>query len=250
MRKLILSLVVAVSMTFPVFAQQEMSASGQVVSVRLLTRTMTVRDDDANEVIRYDVPMSANVTLAGQPGRLGYLRSGDTVNVSYTNTDGGRRAVRVRVPQPTSAMDGRIAEGPMSTVTGRVERVDARNRTVTVLGDQSGERFTYAVPEGTRVSVGGEQARLNQIQRGDNVILRFKDDAGQRQAARIRVPQTTTPLAQRAAPPAGVAAQPARAQLPRTASSVPMLSLIGILALLGAVAVRALRLSHARVNNR
>jgi hypothetical protein len=209
-----------------------MSASGEVVAVRLLTRTMTVRDKSANEVIRYSVPLSTTVTLAGQPGRLGYLRSGDTVNVNYVNTDDGRKAVVVRVPEPTSAMDMRIVEGPMSTITGRVEGVDYGNRTITVLGDQSGERFTYAVPQGTRVSVGGESARIGQIQRGDKVVLRFKDESGQRQTARVRVPQPATPLSARrvAAAPAANTALPT--QLPRTASSLPLFALFGAIALL------------------
>lgn len=245
MRRLLLALIFILPIVSTSFAQQQMSATGEVVSVRLLTRTMSVRDASRNsEVIRYNVPMGTNVTLAGQPGRLGYLRAGDTVNVNYVNTDDGREATRVRVPQPTSAMDMRITEGPMSTITGTVERVDYRNRTLTVLGDQSGERFTYAVPQGTRVTVGGENARLGHIDRGDSVILRFNDAAGQRQAARLRVPQTSTPLAQRRdqTPPAGVAAQQApRAQLPRTASSLPLLVLFGALAFLGAGSLGLMR---------
>ena len=234
MKKLLLAIMLAVPMVSTSYAQQEMSASGQVVSVRMLTRTMTVRDASANEVIRYNVPMDTTVTLAGQPGRLGYLRSGDTVNVNYVNTDEGRETVRVRVPQPTSAMDMRIAEGPMSTVTGSVEGINYGNRTVTVRGDQSGERFTYAIPQGTRVTVGGEDARIGHIQRGDSVVLRFKEEAGQRQAARLRVPQPATPLSARRVAAAPVAQTAPPRQLPRTASSLPLFGLLGVIALLAA----------------
>jgi Cu/Ag efflux protein CusF len=243
MKKFMLAIILVIPMVSTAYAQQEMSASGQVVSVRLLTRTMTIRDASANEVIRYSVPMGTTVTLAGQPGRLGYLRSGDTVNVNYVNTDEGRQAVRVRVPEPTSAMDMRIAEGPMSTITGRVEGVNYGNRTITVLGDQSGERFTYAVPRGTRVTVGGDDARIGHIQRGDSVILRFNEQDGQRQAARVRVPEPVTPLAARReqAAPATVAQTAPPAQLPRTASPLPLFGLIGALSLLIAGSLRLVR---------
>ncbi|MDH3546584.1 MAG: hypothetical protein OEN22_05765 [Gammaproteobacteria bacterium] len=243
MKKLLLAIILAVPMVSTSYAQQEMSASGEVVSVRMMTRTMTVRDASSNEVIRYNVPMGTTVTLAGQPGRLGYLRSGDTVNVNYVNTDEGRETVRIRVPQPTSAMDLRITEGPMSTITGRVESINYGNRTITVLGDQSGQRFTYAIPEETRVTVGGENARIGHIQRGDNVTLRFKEEAGQRQAARVRVPQPVTPLAARRvqAAPAAVAQTAPRTQLPRTASSLPLFGLLGVLSLFAAGSLRLTR---------
>ncbi|MDH3338132.1 MAG: hypothetical protein OER22_04040 [Gammaproteobacteria bacterium] len=234
MRKLLLAIILVIPMVSAAYAQQQMSASGKVVSVRLLTRTMTVRDATANEVISYNVPIGTTVTMAGQPGRFGYLRAGDTVTLNYKNTDEGREALVVSVPQPTPAMDMRVAEGPMSTITGRVESVNQRNRTITVLGDQSGERFTYAVPDGVRITVGGESARIAEIQRGDDVILRFKGADDQRQAARVSVPEPVTPLAARRTPATPVAQAAPRTQLPRTASLLPLFGLFGVLSLLAA----------------
>ena len=238
MKKLLLVIVLTIPTISTAHAQQEMSASGEVVAVRMLTRTMTVRDKSANEVIRYSVPLDTTVTLAGQSARLGYLRQGDTVNVSYENTDEGRKALVVRVPQPTSAMDMRVKEGEMSTITGTIEAVSSSKRTITILGDQSGQRFTYLVPEGTRLTFGGEDARLRDLQRGDNITMRFKSKGEERQVARVRVPQPATPLATRrvAAQPVAQAALPT--QLPRTASSLPLLALVGLASLLGAGALR------------
>ncbi|MDH3281422.1 MAG: hypothetical protein OEQ18_09870 [Gammaproteobacteria bacterium] len=232
MKKLLLTIFFTILTVSTSYAQQEMSASGEVVAVRLLTRTMTVRDISANEVIRYSVPLGTTVTLAGQPGGLGYLRNGDTVNINYTNTDEGRKAVLVRVPEPTSSMDMRINEGEMSTITGTVQEFSSSNRTITVLGDQSGQRFTYAVPEGTRLTVAGENARMRDLRRGDSVILRFKSEGEQRQVARARVPQPATPLAARRQAAAPVAQTAAPQQLPRTASTLPLFAIFGAIALL------------------
>ena len=218
------------------YAQQEMSASGEVVAVRLLTRTMTVQDKSANEVIRYSVPLGTTVTLAGQSGRLGYLRQGDTVNINYTATNEGRKALVVRVPQPTSTMDMRTREGEMSTVTGKIESANSGNRTITVLGDQSGQRFTYSVPEGTRLTFGGENARIRDLRRGDNITLRFKSEGEERQVARVRVPQPAAPLAARRTQ--SVAAEVRPATLPKTASSMPMILVVGMFALFGAGLLR------------
>ncbi len=242
MKKLLWAIVIAVPIISTAYAQQQMSASGQVVSVSLVNRTMTIRDASANEVTRYIVPTGTPVTLAGQPGRFGYLRNGDTVNVSYVAGNNGRQAVRIGVPQPTPGMDMRVSEGLLSTVTGRVENVGRVSRTLTIRGDQSGERFTYAVPEGVRFTIGGQDARLAHIQVGDNVVLRFREEEGQRQAARVRVPQPVTPLAQRQPAPAGAVAQTApRTTLPRTASSLPLFGLFGLLSLVAAASLRVFR---------
>ena len=234
MKKLLLATILTIPMVSTSHAQQEMSASGEVVTVRVLTRTITVRDKSAKEVMRYRVPLGTTVTLAGQSGRLGYLRQGDTVNINYVNTDEGREATAVRVPQPTSAMDMRVTEGEMSIITGTIQTVNSRNRTITVLGDQSGQRFTYAVPEGIRLTFGGEDARLRDLQRGDNITLRFKSRGEERQVARMRVPQPGTTLAVRrvAAEPVARTAPPK--QLPRTASSLPLFVLFGFVSLLAA----------------
>ena len=234
MKKLLLAIILAIPMVSTAHAQQEMSASGDVVAVQLLTRTMTVRDKSANEVIRYSVPLGTTVTLAGQSGRLGYLRQGDTVNIKYAKTDEGREALAVRVPQPTSAMDMRVKEGEMSTITGIIEAVNSSKRTITILGDQSGKRFTYAVPEGTRLTFGGESARIRDLQRGDNITLRFKSKGEERQVARVRVPQPAAPLATRRAAVQPVAQTAPPKQLPRTASSLPLFALLGLVSLLAA----------------
>ena len=248
MKKLLLAIIFTLPMISTAHAQQELSASGEVVSVRMLTRTITVRDKSANEVIRYNVPLATTVTLAGQSSGLGYLRQGDTVNINYANTDEGRQALAVRVPRPTSAMDMRVKEGEISTVTGEIQSVNSGQRTITVLGDQSGKRFTYVVPEGTKLTFGGESARLRDLRRGDNITLRFKSEGEKRQVARVRVPQPATPLAARrvAAQPVAQTAPPK--QLPRTASSLPLFALLGVLSLLAAGSLRLTRRNRREIS--
>jgi cold shock CspA family protein len=244
MRHILLSFLLALPLVSVSFAQQQMTASGEVVAVRTFLRTMTVRDGATNEAVRYNVPVGT-VTIAGQRGQLGHLRNGDRVEISYVDTNDGRRAASIRVPEPTPNLDQRVTEGEYSTVTGRLVAANYGDRTITVLGDQSGEQFTYRVPEATRVTIGGETTVIGRLQRGDQVTLRFREQGGQRQAARVRVPQPVAPLAQRQdqTPPAGAVAQQQapRTQLPRTAGHLPLLALAGVLALLGAGSLRLTR---------
>lgn len=250
MRNLVLILVLSTAMGSTAIAQQTMTSSGEVVSVRLVPRTFSVRDAQAREVIRYRVPAGTQVTIAGGQARLGHLRAGDRVDVTYRNTDDGREATRVRVPQATASLDQRASEGLFSTISGEVAAINFGTRTLTVVGDQTGERFSYSVPQSTRITIEGENARLGNLRRGDPVTLRFRSEGDQREVARVRLPVTTTPLAQRPnQAPAGVAAQTQQTQprqLPRTAGSLPLLGLFGFLAFASAGALRFAR--RLRVN--
>jgi hypothetical protein len=242
MKKLIIGIILTVFMTPVVMAQQTMTATGEVVSVRLVPRTFSVRDAQAREVIRYNVPLGTPVTIAGGQARLGHLRAGDTVNVTYRATDEGRQATQIQVPQPSPGMDQRVSEGLFSTITGRIDAINYGTRVITVIGDQSGERYSYAVPRDTTISVTGQSAVLGNLRRGDQVILRFAQEDQERVAARVRVPQTPTPLSQRPVQaPSPVAAQAQPSQLPRTASALPLLGLLGLFSLLGAGSLRIMR---------
>ena len=248
MRNLMMGLFIATSLASIAMAQQTMTTSGQIVSVRLDQRTFSVRDAQSQQVARYSVPAGTPITMAGGQARLGHLRATDRVDITYRTAGQGREATRISVPEPMPALDQRVTDGLFSTVTGRVEGIDFRDRTITVRGDQSGQRFSYAIPQNTRLTVGGEQARLGNLRRGDNVTLRFRTEAQERQVARVRVPQPATPLAQRPiqAPPAGVAAQAQPRQLPRTASAMPLLGLLGFLSLISAGTMRILRSPRVR----
>ena len=243
MKKLIIGIFISFFIAPLTMAQQTMTATGEIVSVRLLTRTFSVRDTRAQEVIRYNVPTGTPVTIANGQARLGHLRSGDRVNVTYRNTDQGRQATSIQVPEANPGYDQRVSDGLFSTITGRVDAINYGTRVITVIGDQSGDRYSYQVPQGTTISISGQSARLGNLRRGDQVTLRFGREQEQRVAARIRVPQTTTPLAQRPIQQSTVTtaqAQQSR-QLPRTASMLPLLGLFGLISLLAAGSIRFMR---------
>lgn len=246
---MILTLFTATALGTVAMAQQTMTASGQLVSVRLDQRTFSVRDTQSQQVTRYSVPAGTPITVAGGQARLGHLRATDRVDITYRTAGQDREATRISVPEPMPGLDQRVSDGLYSTVTGQVEAINYRNRTITVRGDQSGQRFSYAVPQNTQVSIGGESAALGYLSRGDNVTLRFRQEAQERQVARVRVPQPATPLTQRTnQAPAGVVAQAQQQprQLPRTASPLPLLGLLGIFSLLCAGSVRLSRKLRVR----
>lgn len=124
-------------------------------------------------------------------------------------------------------------------IEAEVVRVSSQDRTITVRGAKRGQTRRFSVPEDTRITVDGKEARLRDIRRGDMVMLATKRKAEEVVVARIRVPETDKSLEQRRANP--VVAESKPAMLPKTASNQPMFLLFGLLALLAATGLRLSR---------
>ena len=122
-------------------------------------------------------------------------------------------------------------------VEAKVVRVRTIARTITVRGENKGQTRTFSVPRGTRVSVNGRDARLSDIRPGDSLMLVMQPQASEVVVASIRVPQATTTIEQRRAEPV----EEAPVMLPKTASKLPLVLVIGLFALVGAGMMRLRR---------
>ena len=120
-------------------------------------------------------------------------------------------------------------------VEAEVLFVKPNKRTITVKGEQKGQIREFTVPEGVRVTVNGKEARLRDLRRGDNIMIKFAQSTDKVVVDRIRVPTTPITLVQRRANPV-VEAQPA--MLPSTASILPAFLLLGLVSLAGAALIR------------
>ena len=139
-------------------------------------------------------------------------------------------------------------------VDAEVTRVNPGSRTITVRGAAQGQTRTFSVPEGTRISVNGRNARLRDIRRGDEVRLAVRPSSNEVVIERIQVPNTGITLETRQATPIGqdpatqqVAAAVAEVRptvLPKTASTLPLVLVLGMVALLSASLLRARRRSN------
>ena len=125
-------------------------------------------------------------------------------------------------------------------VEAEVIKVRPSARTITVRGEKRGQTRQFSVPEGTRITVNGRDARLRDIRKGDAILLAMKPTIEDVAVARIRVPKTDKTLEQRRANPI-VAAESTPAMLPKTASNQPAILLFGVFALLAAAGLRASR---------
>ena len=125
-------------------------------------------------------------------------------------------------------------------IEAEVVRVSPLARTITLRGEKRGETRMFPVPEGTRISVNGREARLRDIRKGDSVLLAMKPTGQQATIARLSVPKTDKTLEQRRANPI-VAAEIKPAVLPKTASNQPLILLFGLFALFTAAGIRAVR---------
>lgn len=124
-------------------------------------------------------------------------------------------------------------------VEAEILRVSPRERTITVKGEKRGQTRQFTVPEGVRISLNGKEARLKDLRRGDNVMVRFAQSPDKVVVDQIRVPNSPVTLVQRRANPVVAEAQPAL--LPSTASFLPAILLLGLISLGGASLMRRLR---------
>lgn len=122
-------------------------------------------------------------------------------------------------------------------IEAEVVRVHPPDRKLTVRGANQGHTRTFNIPEGTRITIAGREARLRDLRRGDTVMLAMKPTVEDVVIARVRVPETPKTLEERRAEPVQVA-QALPAELPRTASRLPALLLVGALAVAGAMWLR------------
>lgn len=133
-------------------------------------------------------------------------------------------------------------------VDAGVLRVNPGERTITVRGDVQGETRTFNVPEGSRISVNGQDARLRDIRRDDQVRLTIRPRNEEIVIERIRVPNTNIALEARRATPAvqltptpestPIVAEVLPLVLPKTASLLPSILMTGFFALLFALMLR------------
>ena len=124
-------------------------------------------------------------------------------------------------------------------VEAEIIRVSSRDRTITVKGEKRGQTRQFTIPEGVRISLNGNDARLKDLRRGDNIMVKFVQSPNKVVVDQIRVPSAPVTLAQRRANPVVAEARPAT--LPSTASYLPAILLLGLISLGGASLMRRLR---------
>lgn len=126
-------------------------------------------------------------------------------------------------------------------VEAEVIRVRSSDRTITVKGETRGQTRQFTVPEGARISVDGENARLRDLRRGDKIRLSFVRRDSNVVVDQIRMPQSSVSLAQRRAEAPPVVAEAKPSVLPSTASPLPAVLLVGLVLLASAALVRRIR---------
>ena len=142
-------------------------------------------------------------------------------------------------------------------VDAEVTRVNPASRTITVRGATRGQTRTFSVPEDTRISVNGRNARLRDIRRGDEVRLAVRPRRNEVVIERIQVPDTSISLETRQATPVGqdpaaqqttpLVAEVRPTVLPKTASTLPLVLVLGIVALLSASILRTRRRNSVQI---
>jgi hypothetical protein len=119
--------------------------------------------------------------------------------------------------------------------TGKVTAIDTTANTVTV--DTSGGSVTYRTDSGSRYYArDGRSVELATLRVGDPVTVHFSGSTGNQVVSRIDV--TAEEDYRRAATADSETPTVAENRLPATASSLPLVGLVGLLLIGGALAIR------------
>ncbi len=77
------------------------------------------------------------------------------------------------------------------TATGVVTNVNTEKQSLTIRNSETGQRRTYFLDEGTRISSEGKPINLNRLRRGNEVTLHYRATDRGRVIEAIRVPEPT-----------------------------------------------------------
>lgn len=156
-------------------AADAQSVTGVVTNVNPSKQTLTVRNDANAERRTYFLTGGAQILSKGQPIPLSRVRKGNTVTLTYRTTDRGREVVSLRSPEPdkVNAIQP-VANTEIRSISGIVTGVRPSLRTITIREDATRTLQTLKVPEDVRISREDRDIRLRQIEKGDQIMARYR----------------------------------------------------------------------------
>ncbi len=260
MQKLLVTSAAFLAITFTTFAQVQTSRQvaagaptrdvtverGTVVNVS--GNSLIVKAEDGTLRHFDNVPESATVTVDGKQLNVHQLRAGMKIE---------RQTVTTTVPKTITTV---------KTVTGRVIQVQPPHWVTLMLVDGTAQQFE--VPAGQKFTIDGQETDVFGLKKGMRVAAQQVTESSELEVSRavtrtgsmpppppppapevailiVHVrPVPSAPAAAPAAPAA--AAEPAPTSLPKTASNLPLLGLIGILTIGLGLALRIVRTTLGR----
>jgi hypothetical protein len=198
---------------------------------------------ESGEVRHVTVPDTARATVDGKELSVHDLKPGMKLQRTITTTTTPRTVTTVR------------------TVQGKVWQVSPPNRVILTLAD--GTNKQYKIPKGQKFMIEGQEKTAFELRKGMNVSVTAVSTvpetvvAQQRRVTGSAPPPPPTPaiegalliddapapkqVAAAAPAPEAAASEPPPARLPKTASPLPLVGLLGVLSLAIGLGLRAIR---------
>lgn len=120
-------------------------------------------------------------------------------------------------------------------IDAEVVRIKRQARKLIVRGKNQGKVREFYVPEGTEITIRGKLAKFKDIRRGDTILISMTPQVDEVIISLVRIPETPITLAERQANPV---VETLPASLPKTASFMPAILVVGVLFMLGAMGLR------------
>ncbi|MBT8102456.1 MAG: hypothetical protein KJO95_05765 [Gammaproteobacteria bacterium] len=84
--------------------------TAEIIRVKPLARTITVKGDQRGQTRQFTVPANARVTVEGKEARLRDLRRGDKIMIRFTQSPDQVVVTQIRMPDPVVSLQKRRAE--------------------------------------------------------------------------------------------------------------------------------------------
>lgn len=133
---------------------------GKIQTVAADQQQFTIRDQKDHDWT-FRAGRDAKVQVNGKDARLADLKQGQEVTVSYHQMLTDIQAGKNNDPAAPQQAKGQ-------TVRGQIQRVDATQHQVAIR-DQNGKEHSFQVGQNTRVQVDGKNAKLADLQQGQEV---------------------------------------------------------------------------------
>ncbi len=217
-------------------AQQQIQTEVKRGRVLYVEGNNVVVRETSGLVKHYTVPEGFRFKIGGRDVPVSQLKPGTNLTATITT-----------ITRPQTVRTTQVTRGTVWEVVGNSVLVTLEN----------GERKQFVVPKWFKFNVGGEEISVQELRRGMKLTATVVHEEQQMVSETTRAVSGSAPPAPRPAPrpaasrvapprvaappPIALAPEPVPVSLPATGSSVPLIGLLGVLALSAAFGLRIAR---------
>jgi colicin import membrane protein len=142
--------------------QAQHNARGRIENVNAEQNQFTLKDEKGHE-LTFHAGRNARLQVDGKDAKLGDLRQGQEVTVTYR-----QMLTDIRAGDKNNDANDNAQQQKGQMVRGQIQRVQEAQRQIS-LRDQNGKEHTFQIGQNTQIQLNGRNATLADLQQGQQV---------------------------------------------------------------------------------